>query len=300
MERLKGNTYFLPTKGPTIGGYLVGDQLMLIDTGLDDSSARKAIRDFDAPYVKYIFNTHSHADHCGGNAYLQRQFDSFTIAPEVEASFIVDPILEPTYLYGALPPEFMKNKFTMAKPSEVHRRVEKEGPFSLSFEDGYHKFTLYDLKGHSPNMMGIATPDNILFLGDALISEEMIEKHPLIFTYDVEAHFKCLDKIGQLDYDGYVISHGGYYDHLDHVIAANRNILMITQKHLTERIQQGACTIEQLHGHLNAVYGLKENPAQHVLNQSVIKAHLTYLHKSGVISYIVSDGVLKITSEPDA
>lgn len=300
MEHLKGNTYFLPSNGPAIGGYLVEDQLMLIDTGLDDSSVRKAIRDFESLHVQYIFNTHSHADHCGGNAYVQRQFDSYTIAPEIEASFIEDPLLEPIYLYGAAPPDFMKNKFTMAKPSVVHKRVNKEGPFSLKMGDGFHKFTLYDLKGHSPNMMGIATPDQILFLGDALISEKMIEKHPLIFTYDLEAHLKTLDRLSQLDYAGYVISHGGYYDHLDHLIEANRNILLQTQKHLIEKVQQGACTVEELHAHMHSVYAMNESPGQHILNQSVIKAHISYLHKTGVVTFEIINGAMYITSEPGA
>jgi glyoxylase-like metal-dependent hydrolase (beta-lactamase superfamily II) len=300
MEHLTGNTYFSHSKGPSIGGYLVKDQLLLIDTGLDDSSVRKAIRDFSDIDVAYIFNTHSHADHCGGNAYIQKQYTAHTFAPELEATFIEQPVLEPIYLYGSCPLTFMKNKYTMAKPSKVHQHLHTSGPFTIEFDGKPHRFQLLKLPGHSPNMMGIVTPDQIAFLGDALISDEAIEKHPLIFTYDVAAHLKTLEQLEKLDAKGYIIAHGGYYTHIDHLIASNRNVLIRTQNYLIDRLHRGAYTIEELHAHITEVYQLEETPLQYSLNHSVIKAHLSTLEKQGKVSITVTAGNLKFTAEPGA
>lgn len=276
MERILGNSYFLPSQ-VVIGGYMVGDDLLLIDTGNDDSSVRKAIRDFEGINVKAIFNTHSHADHCGGNSYIQRQFDVVTIAPELEHSFIEQPILEPTYLYGAFPLKILHNKFLLAKPSKVDRIITTETEIKIDMNGESHLFTLLPLKGHSPNMYGIITPDGIAYLGDALISESMIEKHPLIFTYDVGEHMKSIESLRTLEANGYVLAHGGLYDHLDHLLDANMEVLLRTQNLILNHLKTGSYTIDEIHGILFETYNLSENVPQHLLNRSVVKAHLQYL-----------------------
>jgi glyoxylase-like metal-dependent hydrolase (beta-lactamase superfamily II) len=276
MERILGNSYFLPSQ-VVIGGYKVGDDLLLIDTGNDDSSVRKAIRDFEGINVKAIFNTHSHADHCGGNSYIQRQFDVITIAPELEHSFIEQPILEPTYLYGAFPLKTLHNKFLLAKPSQVKWIITTETEIKIDLNGESHLFTLLPLKGHSPNMYGLITPDGIAYLGDALISEAMIEKHPLIFTYNVGEHLKSIERLRNLEANGYVIAHGGVYDHIDHLCDANMEVLVRTQNLILNRLENSSCTIDEIHGFLFDAYNLSENVPQHLLNRSVVKAHLQYL-----------------------
>ena len=110
LQHIKGNSYFFQSPS-SIGGYKRGDQLLLFDTGNDDSSIKKAIRAFDNIKVIAVFNTHSHADHCGGNAYLSKQFSMPIYAPQLEQSFIENPILEPTYLFSASPTMSLQNKF---------------------------------------------------------------------------------------------------------------------------------------------------------------------------------------------
>lgn len=291
MERLLANSYFLPSQ-VVIGGYKVGDDLLLIDTGNDDSSVRKAIRDFDNINVKAIFNTHSHADHCGGNSYIQRQFNVITIAPELEHSFIEQPILEPSYLYGAFPLKILHNKFLLAKSSQVNQIITSETFIEIELGGENHQFTLIPLKGHSPNMYGIVTPDGIAYLGDALISESMIEKHPLIFTFNVGEHLKSIESLRTLKANGYVIAHGGHYDHLDHLIDANMEVLLRTQNLIIDCLKNKPCTIDEIHGFLYETYNLSENVPQHLLNRSVVKAHLQHLTDLGKIIIQSKKGLL--------
>jgi glyoxylase-like metal-dependent hydrolase (beta-lactamase superfamily II) len=69
--------------------------LLLVDTGLDGAVVRKAIRPFlQAGYqVKAILNTHSHADHIGGNSELVKRTGCAVWAPalEVPSSFTASP-----------------------------------------------------------------------------------------------------------------------------------------------------------------------------------------------------------------
>jgi glyoxylase-like metal-dependent hydrolase (beta-lactamase superfamily II) len=71
-------TYYIesPLK---IGVYRVNEQdVLLIDSGGDKQAAKRiqkilTERDWN---LKFIINTHSHADHIGGNDFLQQRFSA--------------------------------------------------------------------------------------------------------------------------------------------------------------------------------------------------------------------------------
>ena len=294
MQLIRGNSYYYPSQ-VVIGGYKVDNQLVLIDSGNDDSSVRKAIRDFNDVKVIALLNTHSHADHCGGNAYIQRQFNPPIYAPELEKSFIESPILEPTYLYGAYPMQLLQNKFLMAKPSIVTHAFNACDPIEIQFKGECHLFKPIALAGHSPNQYGYLTPDGVAYLGDALISTEMVSKHPLIFTYDVTQHLHSLKSLESLNANGYVIAHGGYYDEIQSIIDSNRNAMMTTLTHIVSHISTGPCTFDQLHEKLGTIYNLVENVPQNLLNRSVIHAHVRHLVDLEELHITVEQGKLLIT-----
>ena len=86
-----------------IGIVETGDRkVVLIDSGNDKDAGRKIhrmLRDRGLTLTA-IYNTHSHADHIGGNQFLQSQYDCRIFAPEEELSFVLHPHLEPSFLYG--------------------------------------------------------------------------------------------------------------------------------------------------------------------------------------------------------
>lgn len=88
-------------------------RLILIDSGLDSSNARKALRPFleAGCTLAAIINTHSHADHIGGNADLVKRTGCDVYAPARERPWVLWPELEPLGLYGAWPPPAMQVKF---------------------------------------------------------------------------------------------------------------------------------------------------------------------------------------------
>ncbi|OJV66502.1 MAG: hypothetical protein BGO41_03500 [Clostridiales bacterium 38-18] len=296
MQQIRGNSYYFNSPA-AIGGYLFDQNLILFDTGNDDSSVRKAIRELGEVSVHAIFNTHSHADHCGGNAFIQKQHSAITYAPELESAFIENPILEPTYLYGASPVAELQNKFLMAKPSCVHKKLIDETPVILQLSGTPVVIQPILLKGHSPNQMGYITEDSVAFLGDALISTAMIDKHPLIFTFDVTSHLESLHKLFDLEADTFVIAHGGIVEDKALTIQKNIDALELTQVLILKAIESGASTIDEIHRSLSSYYHLTENLGQHLLNRSVIKAHLTHLVSKGKLNFSVAHGFLNITQQ---
>ena len=83
------NTYYIESPAKIGLVRTGGSDVVLIDSGNDKDAGRKVRQHLDAHgfRLKAIYNTHSNADHIGGNQYLQRQTGCAVYAPGVEAAF---------------------------------------------------------------------------------------------------------------------------------------------------------------------------------------------------------------------
>ncbi len=84
---------------------LSGSDVCLIDSGNDKDAGRKIRKILDERgwLLTAIYNTHSNADHIGGNKYLQGQTNCRIYAPGIDCDFTRHPLLEPSFLYGGYP-----------------------------------------------------------------------------------------------------------------------------------------------------------------------------------------------------
>ena len=149
---------------------LDGENVCLIDSGNDKDAGKKVLRHIEANgwRLTAIYNTHSHADHIGGNKYLYEQTGCAIYAPGIEQAFTRHPILEPALLYGGCPPSELRHKFLLAQESPAAPLCEQALP------DG---FSLIPLPGHSFDMVGFRTPDDTVYLADCLSSRETLDKY---------------------------------------------------------------------------------------------------------------------------
>jgi glyoxylase-like metal-dependent hydrolase (beta-lactamase superfamily II) len=96
-----------------------GDRLFLVDTGSDDDAGKHILRILEKVYagkkLDACINTHSHADHCGGNDYLVRHTDCEIWAPEKETKSIEFPSLQSTIVWGGRPFRDIETKFFQAQ-----------------------------------------------------------------------------------------------------------------------------------------------------------------------------------------
>ena len=122
---LLGTGGMMPLPGRWLTSCLIryNGTTVLIDCG---EGTQVAIREKGWSFkpIDVICFTHFHADHIGGNQYLQKQTGCKIYAPGIECDFTNHPILEPSFLYGGYPFKDLKNKFLMAKESDA---VEAEG-----------------------------------------------------------------------------------------------------------------------------------------------------------------------------
>lgn len=274
---LKDNTYYInsPSK---VGIYKFNDEeIYLIDSGNDKDAARKVDKHINENNwkLKGIINTHSNADHIGGNKLLQARHNCEIISTSLENAFTKHPILEPSFLYGGYPFKSIKNKFMMAEasnPTNDINNIEIEG---LSF---------IELKGHFFDMIGVITKDKIAFLADSLFPEGIINKYHIFFIYDVRLYLETLDKLKTLEADIYLPSHCEPMKDIQNLINLNKmKIEEIINKIL--KICSIDSTFETILKHIFDIYSLTLDANQYVLIGSTIKSYLSYMYEQNLINY---------------
>ncbi len=274
-------TYYI--KNPTnIGIYRVDEEnVILIDSGNDKDAGKKILKLVEGQGFKVqgIINTHSHADHIGGNRLIQERTGCEIYAPGVERCFVEYPVLEPTFLYGGYPFGDLRNKFLMAKESRV-RDMADGLPGGLEY---------FPLGGHSFDMIGVRTPDGVVFLADALCSAETIQKYHLFFLYDVRAHLDTLQRLGELQGKLFIPSHCEATEDLGPLLALNIGKVQEIMETVRECCGDGA-GFEEILAAVFEHYALTMNTNQYVLVGSTVKSYLSCLCQEGRVQYEFAGG----------
>lgn len=287
LEKLGEQSYYIESPVKT-GIYQIDEHnVLLIDSGNDKDTAKKIAKIIRAQnwHLKWIINTHSHADHIGGNAYLIEQFKCQAFTVGIETAFMTYPLLEPSFLYGGYPMKALRNKFLMAKPSKV-MPIE-------DFEDitGLNDFEFIRLDGHTFNMIGIKTPDGVWYLGDAINGAHIIEKYHVSFLYDVRAYLESMEKLMQLEGNCFVLAHASINENLIELIEINKSkVLEIIS--LVESLCKNNISFEKLLKKIFDHYSLKMDMNQYVLVGSTIRSYLSYLVDEDRISVFFKENEL--------
>ena len=186
LVQVAENTYYInaPSK---IGVYRVSDDdVWLIDSGNDKDAGRKIQKILDAQGWKLtaIINTHSNADHDGGNTLLQNRLNCAVYTTPMELAIVEHPMLEPSFLYGGYPFKKLRNKFLMATPSKGQDIADAPLPAGMEY---------FRLPGHFWDMIGVKTPDDVYFMADCVFGENILEKYHISFFYDIAAQLETLN-----------------------------------------------------------------------------------------------------------
>lgn len=274
-------TYYIdcPSK---IGIYVCfGNDVYLIDSGNDKETAKKVLKIVAAQNwnVRGILNTHSHADHIGGNRFIQEKVGCPVFSPGVEGAFTRYPFLEPAFLYGGYPCKELRNKFLMANESVAT---------PLSSPDFPGEVEIIPLPGHSFDMVGFRTPDRTVFLADSVNSPQILSKYGVPFIYDVARYLETLDSISALQADIFVPSHAEVSADIRDLVRINREqVFKIESMLLT--ICRTPKTTDEVIAEVFAAFGLSMNVNQYVLVGSTLRSFLSWMKDRGVVNFCAKE-----------
>lgn len=260
------------------------DNVYLIDSGNDKDAGRKVrqLLDKNGWHLKAILNTHSNADHIGGNRYLQSQTGCRIYSSGIEAAFTKYPLLEPSFLYGGYPCKDLRHKFLMAQESDVtdfsHEKFPKE-------------IEVIPLPGHFFHMAGFRMPDGVVFLADCISSRETLDKYAVSFIYDVGAYLETLDKVERMEAPMFVPAHAQASPDIRELVRYNRDkVQEIAERILS--ICREPVHFEKILQEVFTGYGLTMNFEQYVLAGSTVRSYLSWLKDTGRLSVTFQDNML--------
>ena len=286
LVQVNEKTYYIESPAK-IGVYVAdGTDVYLIDSGNDKDAGRKIRKLLDEKgwTLKGSLNTHSNADHIGGNDYLQRQRKCKVFAGGIETAFTKYPILETSFLYGGYPCKDLRHKFLLAAASDAVDFSDADFPKDIE---------VIPLPGHFFDMVGFRTPDNTVFLADCLSSIENLDKYAVSFIYDVAAYLKTLDAVEAMEGDVFVPSHAaaGSKEDMQKLVQANRDKIYEIKAYLLSLCQE-PMIFEHILQKVFDRYQLVMTIEQYVLVGSTIRSYLSWLRDTGEMTYAFEDHLM--------
>ena len=284
LNHIIGNSYYIQSPSKMGLVKLNDTDVCLIDSGNDKDAGRKVRQLLDANgwHLTAIYNTHSNADHIGGNRYLQGQTKCKIYAQGIECDITRHPVLEPAFLYGGFPPKDLRHKFLMAQESDAQELTGAMLP---------EGFELLQLPGHFFHMVGFRSPDDVVYLADCLSSRETLDKYQIGFLYDVAAYLDTLEKVKNMQAAAFVPAHAEVTEDIAPLAQYNIDKVHEIADHMVDLCAEPVI-FEELLKKLFDDYGLTLTFEQYVLVGSTVKSYLAWLKDNGRLTVLFEDNRL--------
>jgi glyoxylase-like metal-dependent hydrolase (beta-lactamase superfamily II) len=273
-------------------GVLVNDdeQIVLVDTGLNESSAKKAIkvvREELGGEIVAVLTTHAHADHFGGNAALVKRTGATVHAPRFDEAFLRYPLLQPASLFGGADPlDTLRGNFLLADPS----------PVDAIIEPGAHQIAGIRLEavplfGHSPGQLGYLAGD-VFFCADVVLPENVLDKYRIPYLFSLTEHLAALERARGIPHRVAVAGHGPVLEGGQLEAAADRNAALAHR--VAEVILDLTTTPRTAEAILEGILRRFDAPVvdapSFYLLQPTVFAYLGHLNRVGAMTHEVRDG----------
>lgn len=240
--------------------------------------------------LRAVINTHSHADHAGGNAYLREKTGCGVWMSYREKGGMENTVLQSAVAWGGRPlPEF-ETSFYVPSPCETTRIVS--GKDVIPLPDG-KTISFIPLPGHYFEMLGVictsAEGKKAVFTGDGVLGRKVIGKFSIPFMYDVGAFLDSLDALCRIDADWFIPSHGETVPEINETAEMNKIAVLETITGIMLLLAEKPRSAEELLTAVADKNNITLKLAQYVLIGSTLRSYLSYLYRTERITYTIID-----------
>ncbi|UWG99307.1 MBL fold metallo-hydrolase [Dehalobacter sp. DCM] len=296
--QVKGNTFCIDTGMTYIPYYQINEEeIILLDSGWAKGE-RKGIdellesRGFK---VAAILCSHAHIDHVGNNAYYKEKHGSTIAMPSFEALLCSSVNHLKTFYSGQTLTEITEHYGNMICETDILISDEQEKIYLCGV-----KFKIIHTPGHSPAHICIVTPDNVAYLGDALISHDVMKGSKIPYAFILSEDLRSKKKLYGLRCSKYIVAHRGIYDDITDLITDNIDCY----RERAERIYavvEGAMTKEDILKAAIKKYNIQVNTIyKYAFVDRMLHSYIEYLHETGRLTLNIDHGFLKYSKADHA
>lgn len=291
MDKINGHTYMI-MGGTNTGVFTFRDgSSLLIDPGHSKARGRRIVKMLseDKLRPRYCYCTHEHWDHFEAFFPIKEDYSSVDFYCHEHAK----PFFEQLYvgnviMYSAAPNKMLGD---LAKPFTTYIddiKPLKSGKFKLNDKE----FELFHTPGHTMGSGSIMTQDKVLFMGDSVLDERILDKYKIPFIIDVDRFVSSLGIIEDIDFDFGVIAHAkGVYSKEDMLRIIDVNKRKISE--LREQVFEFLSTPysrEEILRDLMIYHDVSVNAEIYHYNNATVGSLLSSLINCNEISYSVEGG----------
>ena len=210
-------TSYFDFAGISIPFYRMGDGIVLLDSGYHYMGER--IRDYlkeNGLTLLGIIHSHIHIDHVSGD-------DAFPLDGSIPIYGCRDAIQE-SYEEHSKPSDQMATR--VFDPADFLKLLDRfRSCLSDTGDDGRVEiggqiFRVLEMPGHSKYHRAIITPDDVCYVGDALMYGKTLEKAKAPYTFNLVDDIRSKKEIARLDCPAFIAAHEGHFgrDRLSEVV----------------------------------------------------------------------------------
>lgn len=286
-----GNTYVLDLPILHLPYYKINEtDIILLDTGLKRNHEEVLLKFLESENLKVagILCSHAHIDHVGNAAVLKERFGCPIAMPAIEAS-MVSSQLNLKIFYGNYPISRIRDHFGhMVVQAD---RIIEEHETEIIFQGV--PFSILHTPGHSPGHITITTPDDVTYIGDALISEDVMKSSKLPYAHILSKDLMSKMKLYHLRSNYYILAHKGIYTDIKDLITDNIYFYK-NRAELILTIIEKPMTFEDILKYLSRSMRINiSSPYKYIVVERMLRSYIEYLEETGKITLTMEDDFLK-------
>ena len=228
LEHVKGNTYVLKS-WLCVPLYKVSETTcILLDTALPAQRGDlQRILDEHGLTCVGVINSHAHLDHAGNNRYFQEEYGAEIAMSLGEAG--VQASVMGLCLHALNSPGQLAQDSRLAGTECVADRIIM--PQEETVTVAGVTFDIIHTPGHSLDHICVRTPDNVLYLGDAMMAGPELFKAKFPYVLSINDYFESMCRLRETPADFYIAAHFGVYNEI-------RPFADMAIRHLAQRMME--------------------------------------------------------------